>query len=277
MDVCPPSLTPFRRQRCCPGVKRKSIQGCRILLTGASSGIGEALAQRLVECKTQLLLTARRSEPLHALQQRYPGQVTFVCGDITQEETRRQILTEAEQRWGALDLLINNAGIGAMGPFSQATPSRLQQVMAVNFIAPAEMCRRSFPLLKQGQMPAIMNIGSILGHRAVPWKSEYCASKFALRGLTSALRSEWKAEGIDVLHLSPSTTDSAFFDDAIEDTMQRDWKGKRAMAPQRVAEIAIDAWRHGRRDVLLTPGGKALVWLDRIAPRIASWAVTRWG
>lgn len=258
-------------------MRRKSIQGYRVLLTGASSGIGEALAHRLAQCQTQLLITARRSEPLDALQQQYPDQVHYVCGDITQQETRHRLITEAEQRWGAIDLLINNAGIGAMGPFNQANPERLQQVMTVNFMAPAEMCRLAFPLLKQGSLPAIMNIGSILGHRAVPWKSEYCASKFALRGLTSALRSEWKSEGIDVLHLSPSTTDSSFFDDAIEDTMKRDWKGKRAMAPTRVADIAIDAWRHGRRDVLLTPGGKALVWLDRVAPRIASWAVTRWG
>jgi short-subunit dehydrogenase len=258
-------------------VKRKSIQGRRVLLTGASSGIGEALAQRLLQCKARLLITARRSEPLAGLQQQYPDQVSYVCGDITADQTRLQLIAEAQRRWGAIDFLVNNAGIGAMGPFSQATPDRLHQVMAVNFTAPAELCRLSYELLKQGDQPAIMNIGSILGHRAVPWKSEYCASKFALRGLTSALRSEWKADGIDVLHLSPSTTDSPFFDDAIEDTMQRDWKGKRAMAPQRVAEIAIDAWRHGRRDVLLTPGGKALVWLDRIAPRIASWAVTRWG
>ena len=87
----------------------------------------------------------------------------------------------------------------------------------------------------------------------------------------------WTLTEIFLLFFSFKYPDSQFFDQAIEDTMQRNWKGKRAMAPKRVAEIALDAWVKRRRDVLLTPGGKALVWLDRIAPRIASWAVTRWG
>lgn len=258
-------------------VKLNLIQGRRVLLTGASSGIGEALASRLLELEANVLVTARRESPLIKLKEKYPQQVHWVSGDITAPSTRQRLIETAQEHWGAIDLLVNNAGIGAMGPFAEASPDRLELLMKVNFIAPAELSRLAYPLLVKGEQPALMNIGSILGHRAVPWKSEYCASKFAIRGLTAALRSEWKSEGIDVLHLSPSTTDSQFFDQAIENTMQRNWKGNRAMAPKRVAEIALDAWVNRRRDVLLTPGGKALVWLDRIAPRIASWAVTRWG
>ena len=153
------------------------------------------------------------------LKQKYPQQVHWVSGDITDPSTRQSLIETAQEHWGAIDLLVNNAGIGAMGPFAEASPDRLELLMKVNFIAPAELSRMAYPLLVKGEQPALMNIGSILGHRAVPWKSEYCASKFAIRGLTAALRSEWKSEGIDVLHLSPSTTDSQFFDQAIEDTL----------------------------------------------------------
>src|SRR5205085_10807559 len=107
---------------------------------------------------------------------------------------------------------INNAGIGAVGPFEDAGEERLRRVMEVDFFAPAELIRGALPLLKGGHHPIIVNIGSVLGHRAVPGKSEYCASKFALHGFSDALRAELAPQGIDVLLVSPSTTVSEFFD-----------------------------------------------------------------
>jgi short-subunit dehydrogenase len=84
--------------------------------------------------------------------------------------------------------------------------------MEVNFFAPAEFIREALPLLQHGKQPIVMNVSSVLGHRAVPEKSEYCASKFALHGLSDALRAEFVKRGIDVLLVSPSTTASEFFD-----------------------------------------------------------------
>ena len=167
-------------------VKLNLIQGRRVILTGASSGIGEALASRLLELEANVLVTARRESPLIKLKEKYPQQVHWVSGDITAPSTRQRLIETAQEHWGAIDLLVNNAGIGAMGPFAEASPDRLELLMKVNFIAPAELSRLAYPLLVKGEQPALMNIGSILGHRAVPWKSEYCASKFAIRGLTAA-------------------------------------------------------------------------------------------
>ena len=88
--------------------------------------------------------------------------------------------------------------------------------MEVNFFAPAELIRAALPLLRAGRRPLIVNIGSVLGHVAVPHKSEYCASKFALHGLSDALRAELSREGIDLLLVSPSTTESEFADHVVE-------------------------------------------------------------
>ena len=99
---------------------------------------------------------------------------------------------------------------------SQAGEERLRRVMEVNFFAPVELIRSAIPLLREGKRPLIVNISSVFGHRAVPRKSEYCASKFALHGFSDALRAELAREGIDVLLVSPSTTQSEFFDMVLE-------------------------------------------------------------
>ncbi len=95
-----------------------------------------------------------------------------------------------EIRQGQVDLLVNNAGVGAIGPFADASADRMRSVMEVNFFAPVELTRSLLPSLRRGRASVICNISSVLGHRAVPNKSEYCASKFALHGWSDALRAE---------------------------------------------------------------------------------------
>ena len=255
----------------------RKISGCRVLLTGASAGIGAAMARQLAAGGAELILTARREAPLAACAESFPGQVTFVAGDVADTEHRARLMRAVEDRWGKLDLLINNAGIGAMGPFVAASPERIRRLFDVNFFAAAEFCRAAFPLLKQGTRPAVVNVSSVLAHRAVPFKSEYCASKFALHGFSDALRAEWQREGIDVVLVSPSTTDSEFFDAAIEDTMRRRWKGSLAMPPDRVAREAIRAWQRGRHEAFVSRSGRMLVWLDRLFPSLADKIVARYG
>jgi short-subunit dehydrogenase len=120
-------------------------------------------------------------------------------------------------------------------------------------------------------------MNSVLGHRATPLKSEYCASKFAVHGLSDAIRAELVGDGIDLLLVSPSTTDSDFFDSAIEDPTGKDWKKGGAMPPEVVAAKTIRAMRKRRHEIILTFGGRIIVWLDRIIPGIANRLVARFG
>jgi short-subunit dehydrogenase len=257
--------------------RRKLEQGVA-LITGASSGIGRALALELAASQVSLVLNARRADRLDALAtevHRVGGQAIAVAGDVTDPATRVRLIDECHDRFGALDFLINNAGIGAMGPFRDATPERLRRIMEVNFFAPVELTRAALPLLAKSARGMIVNIGSVLGHRAVGLKSEYCASKFALHGWSDALRTELAGQGIDVLLVSPSTTDSEFFDAAIDDATGIRWKERGAVPPAYVARKVLAAMRRGDHEIILTASGKAIVWLDRLAPTLANRMLAR--
>ena len=258
---------------------RRKLRGARVVLTGASSGIGWALAHRLAREQARLVVTARRQERLGELCRQLAvtgAEVHLVAGDITLPTTRDELMQFVRQRWGAVDLLINNAGVGAVGPFAQADPKRLRQIMEVNFFAPAELTRQALPLLRQGHRPMLVNVGSVLGYCAVPSKSEYCASKFALHGLSDALTLELKQEGIDVLLVSPNTTRSEFFEHLL--TRQGEVAvNPLSMSAEQVAGKIVAAIRRGRVERILTLSGHTLVWLDRLCPWLLRRLLVRWG
>ena len=194
---------------------RRKLKDSVAVITGASSGIGQQLALQLSSQGVQLIANARREERLEALKQEVEtsgGRLHMVAGDITEPATRKNIIQMASEQFGKIDILINNAGVGAIGTFAEASEERLRKIMEVNFFALTEMTREALPLLeKSTSQPIIVNISSVLGHRAVPLKSEYCASKFAVHGFSDSLRAELSRQNIDVLLVSPSTTASEFF------------------------------------------------------------------
>jgi short-subunit dehydrogenase len=260
-------------------MRRRSIQGMRGLITGASSGIGYELARQLAAAGAELLITARRQAPLDALIDEtriWPGRVTALVGDVTDPDHRQRLVDTAGDRWNGLDLLVNNAGVGATGPFAEAGPERLRSLFEVNFFAPVELMRIALPLLRAGRTPVIANIGSVLGHRAVPRKSEYCATKFALHGFSDALRAELATEGIGVLLVSPSTTRTEFFENLLEQSDGSVRPPSKGVSAATVARQTMRAIRRGRHEIILTPGGKLLVWLDRLLPTLADWLVSRY-
>jgi short-subunit dehydrogenase len=249
------------------------------MLTGASSGIGRALALRLAHHRVQLLLTARRANRLEILadEVRALGATAdCLAGDITDPAHRQSLIEKTRSLWGAFDVLVNNAGVGALGPLADAEPERLRRVMEVNFFAPVELTRLSLPLLTHGNRPLIVNVGSVLGHRAVPGKAEYCASKFALHGISDAWRTELMREGVELLLVSPSTTSSEFFDQASGSDAGRH-VGRHAVSPDWVARRIERAMQSGRHEVILTWGGKLLVYLDRLAPTWMDRLLSRYG
>jgi len=258
---------------------RREIQDCCAIVTGASSGIGRAIARQLARQGVDLVITARREERLKELASEIASEgrrAMVVVGDVTEEAVRQQLLAAALQL-GGLDILVNNAGVGAIGPFATADQQRLRRIMEVNLFAPAELMRTALPQLKKSQRPFIVNICSVLGHRGVPSKSEYCASKFALHGLSDAVRAELVKEGVPLLLVNPSTTSSEFFDNLIENEGGVWWSHCGAMPPEKVAQKTIRAMRRGKHEIILSPGGNFLVWMDRLAPRLTNWIVAKFG
>ena len=254
-------------------MKRK-IENSRAIVTGASSGIGHATALELARQGAGVVITARREERLRPLAEEIAAlgrPVEVVVGDITDPATRQQILDAAVGKLGGLDILVNNAGVGATGLFEDAGPERLRRIMATNFFALVEMTRLALPALKQGVRPIVVNVGSILGNRAVPYNSEYCASKFAVHGFSEAIRTEFVRLGIDVLVVSPGTTETEFFDSVIENTAQPKWPEHKPVSAAEVARQIVQAIRRGKREIIPYTFGRVLCRLNRLSP----WLVDR--
>ncbi len=258
----------------------RMISDARVLITGASSGIGRALARALLVQGADLLITARREERLRALVDESRGagrKVVSVAGDITDAAVQEALVDTARRALGGLDILVNNAGVGAVGPFARAAPDRLRRVMEVNFFAPVELTRRALPLLRAGRRPLVVNIGSVLGHLAVPQRSEYCASKFALRGWSDALRAELSRERIGLLLVSASATETEFAASVLETDGRPPQHPLGRMSAEQVAARVIRAIRRGRQEIVLSPGGRLAVWLHRLCPPLVRGLVARFG
>ena len=258
--------------------QRRIIAGSRILITGASQGIGRALAEAAARRGARVLAAARSAELLDELARGVRssgGIVETVVADVTDPAGREAMVEAARRHFRGLDVLINNAGIGATGHFSEAGPERLRQIMEVNFFGTTETTRVCLPLLQQGQKPAIVNISSIAGKRGIPARSEYSASKFAVDGFSQALRAEMVRFGIDVLVVNPGLTQTNFSKNMIEQKARLQMDHLRGMTAEAVAEATLNALAKGRNEVTLSFKGKLLVWVSRFFPRLADFIARR--
>jgi short-subunit dehydrogenase len=258
--------------------KRRQIAGGRAIVTGASSGIGRAIALELARQGADLVITARRQERLEdlATEIRVLGRrVEIVAGDLTDAGVRQAALDGAEQTLGGLDILVNNAGVAALGRFEDANPDRLRQIFEVNFFSLVELTRAALPLLKRGRRPMVVNVGSILGHVAIPHLSEYCAAKFAVRGFSDALRAELHGSGVGVLLVSPATVETEIWERMLEQTAPTAWRSPRGLTAQAVATGTVWAIRRGHREVLPGLESKAFNLVNRLCPSLVAWALAR--
>ena len=258
----------------------RKIAGLRSLVTGASGGIGRAIAEELARQGSKVVLLARREEALVAVAEQIRaagGTAEWVAGDVTDPAVRRAAIDRAVEKFGGLDVLVNNAGIGATGRFDMAQPDRLRKIFEVNFFAAAELIREALPFLRQGYRPIVVNIASVLGHRAASEMSEYSASKFALRGLSQALRTELYPAGIDLLVVSPGTTETEFFGNVVDGDGTTRWPRWGAVSAAAVARATVRAMRHKRHEIIPNFPGWCLSLANRLCPRLIDEAMKRYG
>ena len=257
----------------------RDIAQCRAVVTGASSGIGREIALELVRQGARVVITARREDRLQAAAAEIlalGGRAEIVPGDIAEPAVRQRVIDAAATAFGGLDILVNNAGVGAIGLFEHADPQRLRCLMEVNFFALVEMTRLALPLLKQGSRPLLVNISSILGHRGVPYNTEYCASKFAVQGFSESLRIELAPRGIDLLVVCPGTTQTEFFDSAVQGVGKPAWPEHAPVTAAQVARQIVQGMRAGKRELIPYRWGKVLCWLNRLSPGLTDRIMARY-
>ncbi len=243
-----------------------------MLITGASQGIGRALALEAARRGVKVLAAARNEPLLRELAEEARGQnltIETVQADVTSPDDRHKMADAAQTRFGGLDILVNNAGIGATGHFADSEADRMRKIMEVNFFGLTETTRVLLPLLKKGVTPAIVNISSIAGKRGIPARSDYSASKFAVQGFSEALRAELAKDGIDVLVVCPGLTQTNFSQNMLERKALVQLDHLRGMTSERVAELILKSIARGKNEVCLTLQGKLLVLVSRFFPRLA--------
>jgi short-subunit dehydrogenase len=251
----------------------RTLTGKRAILTGASGGIGRALAAALVKAGARVALASRNAAALESLAgelRAAGGEAIVVPTDVTRGEDRSRIVETTVARFGGVDLLINNAGIGSWGHFATSTPEIMRQVMEVNFFAPVELTRIAMPHLTRGNQSAVVNIASMCGRKGMPAWSEYSASKCALVGMSEALRGEFARFDVDVITVVPGLTNSGFEKNWLRSDGRANLRFETGMSPEYLAAKIVDAIRANLREVVFGDEARTLLRFNRFFPRLTN-------
>jgi short-subunit dehydrogenase len=207
-----------------------------VLITGATGGIGTALARSLLAAGARVLLTGRRHAPLAALAATEArGVVGAVVADVTRTADRAALVAAAALH--GVNVLVNNAGVSCFGPLETLDEDRIAVALHTNLVAPILLTRALLPQLRSQRAARVLNVGSVLGRLGLPGYSVYSAAKFGLRGFSEALRRELAGTPVFVQYLGPRTTHTGFNDARVEAYNRA--TSARADTAERVAGAAV--------------------------------------
>src|SRR6478609_8866958 len=173
------------------------------LITGCSTGFGRAIARRVIELGHNVVVTARNPVQVADLAAGHADRTLVLELDVTSAEAIAQAVQAAEQRFGGIDVLVNNAGVGYFGAFEESDLDEVRAMFEINFWGPANMSRAVLPGMRRRRSGTIVNISSVGGLRARPSLSFYAATKFGVEALSEALAQEVAPLGIKVLLVEP--------------------------------------------------------------------------
>jgi short-subunit dehydrogenase len=254
------------------------LTGKRALVTGASSGIGAAIARELAALGVDLVLTARRRDALDAVAAACTARgvrVDVITADLGRPGAAATLWTAA-RAIGPIDLLINNAGFGYFRPFRSAAWQRDAELLQLNITSLVELARAF--VAARGDAPGrayLVNIASIAAYQAVPNMAVYASSKAFVRNFTEALHDELRGTPITATCVCPGGTETNFH--AAAGAGNYGWLANASMmTAEAVARVTIAAMRKGKRNVVPGLLNKLAAWSVRLAPRrIAAWASSR--
>ena len=254
------------------------LAGKVVLVTGASSGIGEATAREFAREKARVALLARRQDRLEAVAdriQREGGQAMVCVGDVTDPQTVQAAVRNVLAQWKRLDLLVNNAGRGMVAPFEAVTAQEFRDLVEVNLMGVLTATQAVLPTMLQQASGHIFNVSSVAGRRGIPFRSAYSATKFALVGLMECLRQELRETGIRVSLVYPIYTATEFHDVELKKVEPRRY-GPVQSAGQ-VARAIVRCARSPRPEVYPYPPARILAVLSTLAPGLVDWMMARLG
>ncbi len=245
------------------------LANARILLTGASGGLGQALAQKLIDNGAAVLLAGRNPQKLSTLRAQLGNSASTVCADLTRSEGIAA--TAAAARDFGVNVVINNAGINAFGLFDEQDWAIHHQILAASLAAPIQLTHALLPWLKTQPQAAIVNIGSSFGSLPFAGFAVYSAAKAGLRGFSQALRRELADSAISVVHIAPRAIDTAMNSKAVNTLNQA--LGSQSDSANKVAEQILDALRRNEAERHIGFPERLFAWLNGVAPGLIDFAL----
>lgn len=241
------AAAPYASSPSLPDITLPSVATPVFLVTGASSGIGEATARRLArEPGAQLVLVARREERLRALAGSLPVHATWIAADLVDDDAPGRVRAHLEEHHGRLDLLVNNAGASWRGTFADEGYANVRRTMELNFDAQVRMCEALLPILRASAPSAIVNVASTAGRISRAGAGAYSASKYALAGWTDSLYLEERPGGVHVGLVMPGFIATEGFPAAeLRAKLITRWL---VSTPEKAAEAIADAGLRGRAE-----------------------------
>jgi len=252
-----PRAAPARQKRIERGIGMSEVKGKVVAITGASSGIGEAAARLLAAEGAKVVLGARRTDRLAAIAaeiRKAGGEAEAKALDVTRRDDLAAFVKAAQDRFGRLDVLVNNAGGSPNAEAATASPRFSEAIIRLNLLAPLNLAQAANAIMQaQDDGGSIINIGSLSGDRGRGSNHAYGAAKAGLTAFCSGLRARMAARGVHVLTVKPGFIDSPM-------TAHITKKGALWATPERIAEGTLNAIDR-RRNVVYLPGFWALIML----------------
>jgi short-subunit dehydrogenase len=253
------------------------LEGRTAIITGASSGIGQATAAQLADSNVNVVLASRNRKRLEALALdlvALPGRTLVVPADVTERLSVEALVRKTVEEFGAVDILVNNAGSGLFAPIAGGNPDNMRRLFDVNFWGAINCIQAAVPYMQAQRRGHIVNVASIAAKISPPYMGIYSATKFALAATSDALRSELAGSGVGVSTIYPGLTQTSFMENMIQEVEVPAMPPvARFVRSDAVATRIMQALRLGLRDAYISPEDIAAVGLNTIAPQLVDWTM----
>jgi short-subunit dehydrogenase len=248
---------------------RRAIKDKVVIITGASSGIGRSTALALGREHAKLVLVARRENRLKELEKEIGGGTLSLALDLRDKTQVERMIRSTVEQYGRIDVLINNAGFGFLGTVENTPPSVVREIFDLNFDAPLIASQLAIPIMRAQGGGHIINVSSVVGKRAFPLSGIYCATKFALNGISESLRIELKGSNIDVSIINPAATQTEFGDHVRYGDVKTKFKPVgRVQSADEVAAAIVQCIENPKAEVYPYGISRILAWANAVAPSL---------
>lgn len=248
-----------------------NIQNKRILLTGATGGLGQLVAQKLASKGAILCLVGRDEGKLAALQANIhadSGHANLIKADLSAPNEAKKIVLEATQKMGGIDVLINNAGVLDFVAFEDQSEARIAEIIHTNVTALIQLTNAALPAMQAKNAGHFVFIGSIFGSLGFPHFATYCASKFAVHGFSQSLRRELVDTNIGVTYIAPRGIKTPMMAENMRAAMAK--AGQSLDSPEKVSTVIVNALENEKQEVFIGQPQSFFAWLNGAAPKMVN-------